>query len=117
MCGEIGVFQRNERHQRPSGGQKRNTLPTAAAHQARHKDGDCFTLCQAFPGLTMEKLKSGFFGRSSDLSAHQRSKVQKLNERSGTGSVEGICSGSEEFFLTTIRPETTLNLSCQRHSG
>ena len=30
--------------------------------KALDKDGDCFTyLCQAFPGLTMEKLKAGIF--------------------------------------------------------
>ena len=30
--------------------------------KALDKDGDCFTyFCQAFPGLTMEKLKSGIF--------------------------------------------------------
>ena len=62
--------------------------------KALDKDGDCFTyFCQAFPGLTMEKLKAGIF----DLAAHQRSRIRKLNERSGTGSVEGIWSGSEEL--------------------
>ena len=31
-------------------------------NKALDKDGDCFTyLCQAFPGLTMEKLKAGIF--------------------------------------------------------
>ena len=30
--------------------------------KALDKDGDCFTyLCQAFPGLTTEKLKAGIF--------------------------------------------------------
>ena len=30
--------------------------------KALEKDGNCFTyLCQAFPGLTMEKLKAGIF--------------------------------------------------------
>ena len=70
FAGGIDALQRKGRHQRPSGGQRQNTLPTAA-HQARlnqpvpkalDKDGDCFTyLCQAFPGLTMEKLKTGIF--------------------------------------------------------
>ena len=33
--------------------------------KALDKDGDCFTyLCQAFPGLTMEKLKAGIFDGS-----------------------------------------------------
>ena len=32
--------------------------------------------------------------RSSAVAATQRSKVRKLNEGSGTGSVEGVCSGS-----------------------
>ena len=60
--------------------------------KALGKDGDCFTyLCQAFPGLTMEKLKAGIFD------GPQRSRVRKLNERRGTGSVEGVFSGCEEL--------------------
>ena len=66
--------------------------------KALDKDDDCFTyLCQAFPGLTMEKLKAGIFDGPSDPTAHQRFRVRKLSERSGTGSVEGICTGSEEL--------------------
>ena len=44
--------------------------------KALDKDGDCFTyLCQAFPGLTMEKLKAGIFD------SHQRSRVENsVNE-------------------------------------
>ena len=65
--------------------------------KALDKDGDCFTyLCHAFPGLTMEKLKAGIFD-GTQIQSHQRSRVRKLNERSGTESVESICSGSEEL--------------------
>ena len=54
--------------------------------KALDKDGDCFTyLCQAFPGLTMEKLKAGIFDSFQIPAAHQRSRVRKLNEQSGTG--------------------------------
>ena len=35
---------------------------SSSTTKALDKDGDCFTyLCQAFPGLTMEKLKAGIF--------------------------------------------------------
>ena len=43
--------------------------------KALDKDGDCFTnLCQAFPGLTMEKLKAGIFDGPQ---IQQRSRVHK----------------------------------------
>ncbi len=59
---EIGALQSKEYHKQPSGGQRQDTLLTSA-HQSwldLDKDGGCFAyLCHAFPGLAMEKLKSG----------------------------------------------------------
>ena len=66
--------------------------------KALDKDGDCFTyLSQAFPGFFDGEVESWHLWRSSDPAAVQRSRVRKLNERSGTGSVEGICSDNEEL--------------------
>ena len=53
------------------------------------------------------EVESWNLWQSSDPAAHQTFRVRKLNERSGTGSMEGICSGSEELYW----PETTQNLS------
>ena len=66
--------------------------------EALDKDSDCFTyLCQVFPGLTMEKLKAGIFDGPQIRQLIRDPEFEKLNEKSGTGSLEGICSGSEEL--------------------
>ena len=90
----------------PSGGQRQNNLPTAAhqaqLNQAVHQGSGqgrwlLHLLVPGFSRIDHAEVESWLLWRSSDLAAHQRSRVWKLNERSGTGSVEGICSGCEEL--------------------
>ena len=86
---------------------KTGTSSTTAAHQARlnqavHQGSgqEWWLLHLLVPGISRivhGEVESWHLWRSSDPVAHQRSRVQKLNERSGTGNVEGICSGSEEL--------------------
>ena len=85
---------------------RENTLPKAA-HQARlnqavHQGSGqgrwlLLLLVPGFSRIDHGQVESWHLWRSSDPAAHLRSRVRKLNERSGTGSVKGICSGSEEL--------------------
>ena len=83
-----------------------NTLSTAA-HQDPLKQAvyqgfgqgwwPLHLIVPAISRIDHGEVESWHLWWSSDPAAHQRSRVRKLNERSGTGSVEGICSGSEEL--------------------
>ena len=63
--------------------------------KALDKDSDL--LVPGFSGIDHGEVESWHLLRASDSAAHQRSRVRKLNEGSGTERVEGICSGSEEL--------------------
>lgn len=76
--------------------------------KALDKDDGCFTyLCHTYPGL----IESWHFWWSSNLSAQKGYWIWKLNERNGTGNMEGFCSGREELFLATTSTGTMQNLS------
>ena len=77
--------------------------------KALDKDGDCFTyLCLAFPGLTMDKLKSGIFD-----CPQIRQLIRDPEFENSMNEVE--LEALKAFVLVvknlaTIRPETTQNL-------
>ena len=79
--------------------------------KALDKDGDCFTyLCQAFPGLTIEKLKAGIFDGTQ-----LRQLIRDPDFENSMNEVELDAWKAflllEKVFFATIRPETMQNLS------
>ena len=113
VCGRNWCLAKKGRHQRPSGGQRENTLPTAA-HQAVHQGTGqgwwlLHLLVPGFSWIDHGEVESRHLRRFSDLAAHQRSRFRKLNERSGTGSVEGILVVKNFFGNNKARNYTELS--------
>ena len=77
----------------PRGDRDRVLFPLLHIKLSLIKLFTCARLFQDWPWRSW-KLASW---RASDPAAHKRSRVRKLNEQSGTGSVEGIFSSSEEL--------------------